>query len=117
MERRRRGPALRQGIVEISLQATDLAGNRSRPTRRVPVVVRYILLARHRVEVPAGGRFAIGVATDMPPYRWRFAGKSGVAHGRVLRLTAPGRAGHYRVFVTAPDGHADSAAVIVRAAP
>ena len=83
------GPALHQGIVRISLQATDLAGNLSRPTRSVPVVVRFIRLARRRVEVPAAGRFAIGVVTDMRAYRWRFAGKSGFAQGGVLRLTAP----------------------------
>jgi hypothetical protein len=111
------GPELRQGVVEISMRATDEAGNRSRETRRVPVVVRYIALGRHRVVVPAAGRFALSVVTDMPEYRWRFAGKSRAASERTLRLTAPAEPGRYRVFVTAPDGHADSAVVVVRGTP
>ena len=107
-------PPPRQGIVEISMRATDPAGNRSRPTRRVPVVVRYVKLGRNRVEVVPGGRFAIGVSTDMRSYRWRFAGGTGVASSRVLRLTAPEEPGTYTLFVRTPDGHADSAAVVVQ---
>ena len=108
------GPALRQGIVEISMRATDLAGNRSRPSRRVPVVVRYVVLGRDRVEVAPGGRFAIGVITDMSSYRWRFGGKTAVGSGSVLRLTAPDEAGSYTLYVRTPDGHADSAVVAVQ---
>ncbi len=107
------GSPLRQGVLEISMRATDLAGNRSRPSRTVPVVVRYIVLGRHRVEVAPGARFALGVVTDMPEYRWLFAAKGGVASGRVLRLTAPAEPGLYTVFVRAPDGHADRAVVVV----
>jgi hypothetical protein len=80
----------------------------------VPVVVRYVALGRHRVETAPGGRFALGVFTDQPSYRWRFAGKTGVGEGRVLRLTAPSEAGTYTVFVQTPDGHADRATVVVR---
>jgi flagellar hook capping protein FlgD len=108
------GPPPRQGVVEISMRATDLAGNRSRASRRAPVVVRYVKLGRTRIVVAPDGRFAIGVVTDQRSYRWRFAGKSGVASGRVLRLTAPSAPGTYMVFVQTPDGHADRATVIVR---
>ncbi len=113
------GPSrpLPQGVLQISMRSTDLAGNRSRETRRVPVVVRYIALARHRVDALPGGRFAIGVVTDMPRYRWLFAGRGAVATGRVLRLTAPLEPGSYTLYVKAPDGHADRAVVVVRAAP
>jgi hypothetical protein len=103
-----------QGTAEISMRATDLAGNRSRPTRRVPVVVRYIVLARDRIVAAPEERLAVGVVTDQGSYRWRFAGKSGTASGRVLRLTTPKAPGTYTVFVRAPDGHADRAAVVVR---
>jgi hypothetical protein len=110
-------PPPRQGIVEISMRAVDLAGNRSRESRRVPVVVRFIALARDRVEVEPEGRFAIGVATDVPRYRWRFGGRTAVATTRLLRLTAPAEPGRYTLFVRTPDGHADSATVVVREAP
>ncbi len=106
----------RQGIVEISMRATDPAGNRSRVSRTVPIVVRYIALARHRLAVKPGEGFAIGVVTDMPSYRWRFAGKAGLTSVRTLRLRAPETPGTYMVFVRAPDGHADSAVVVVREA-
>ncbi len=110
------GPSLRQGVIEISMRAIDLAGNRSRQTRRVPVVVRFIALARDRVEVVPGGRFAIGVSTDVPRYRWRFGGRTAVGSGPLLRLTAPEEPGTYTLFVRTPDGHADSATVVVQEA-
>jgi hypothetical protein len=103
----------RQGVVAISMRATDPAGNRSRVSRRVPVVVRYIALARHRIAVKPGEGFAIGVVTDMPSYRWRFAGKAGLTSVRTLRLRAPDAPGTYTVFVRAPDGHAARAVVFV----
>ena len=77
------------------MRAIDLAGNRSRQTRRVPVVVRFVALGRDRVEVAPGGRFAIGVSTDVPRYRWRFGGRTAVASGPLLRLTAPEEPGTY----------------------
>jgi len=106
----------RQGIVEISMRATDPAGNRSRVSRAVSVVVRYIALARHRIVAKSGEGFAVGVITDMPSYRWRFAGMAGLTSVRTLRLRAPETPGTYMVFVRAPDGHADSAVVVVREA-
>jgi hypothetical protein len=104
-----------QGLLRVSMRAVDLAGNRSAETRSVPVVVRYVALGRHRVDVDAKGRFAIGVFTDQPRYRWVFAGRSGMAGGRVLRLTAPKYPGRYLLFVSTPDGHADRAVIVVRA--
>jgi hypothetical protein len=110
------GSPPRQGVVEIAMRATDPAGNRSSTSRAVPIVVRYIALARHRIAVKRGEGFAIGVVTDMPSYRWRFAGKAGRTGVRTLRLRAPNAPGRYMVFVRAQDGHADSAAVVVREA-
>jgi hypothetical protein len=104
-----------QGTLEISMRAVDLAGNPSAETRSVPVVVRYVALGRHRVEVAPKGRFAIGVFTDQPRYRWIFAGRSAVATDHVLRLTAPKWPGRYMLYVRTPDGHADRAVVVVRA--
>ena len=80
----------------------------------MPVVVRFIALGRDRVEVVPGGRFAIGVSTDVPRYRWRFGGRTAVGSGPLLRLTAPEEPGTYTLFVRTPDGHADSATVVVQ---
>jgi hypothetical protein len=104
-----------QGIVPVSMRATDLAGNASAETRRVPVVVRYVKLGRDRLVVEALQRFAVGVFTDQPRYRWRFAGRTGLSSAPSLRLTAPRRPGRTTLFVTTPDGHADSATILVRA--
>lgn len=106
----------RQGLIEITMRATDPAGNRSRASRAIPVVVRYIALARHRIVVKPGEGLAVGVVTDMPSYRWRFGGKAGRTSVHTLRLRAPQTPGTYMVFVRAPDGHADSAVVVVREA-
>lgn len=104
---------LRPGRYRLQLAAQDRAGN---TTRRVPagtVRVRYIELARNVIRARAGFRFGVGVSTDAPNYRYRFAGGRGVGGGRFLRIRAPEEAGRYRVYVQA-NRHADSALVIVR---
>jgi len=93
------GRPVRPGIYEIRLRAVDRAGNRSRSTRAVPVRVRYVELARERIEAEPGRRFSVGVLTDAASYRWRFAGRTGTSRSRVLRLVAPDEPGTYSLYV------------------
>lgn len=106
------GRTVRPGTFEIRVRAFDLAGNRSSSRRVVPVVVRYVELARERIEVVAGRRFSVRVSTDARSYRWLFAGDRGIARRQVLVLRAPETPGEYRVYVSVR-GRADSANVLV----
>jgi hypothetical protein len=110
------GKSVRPKTYEIRLRAFDRAGNRSSTRRVVPVVVRYVELARDRIEVAAGRRFSVRVTADALTYRWVFAGRRGIARRRVLVLRAPETPGEYRVYVTVR-GKADSARVIVTKPP
>jgi hypothetical protein len=76
------------------------------------VRVRYVELARDRVEVVAGRRFGIRVSTDATSYRWLFAGERGAGSAELLVLRAPETPGTYTVYV-AVGSHADKAAVVV----
>ena len=110
------GRTVRAGRYEIRLRAFDRAGNRSSTRRVVPVVVRYVRLARNRIEVRSGRRFSVRVSADALTYRWILAGERGIARRRVLVLQAPERPGRYRLIVSAR-GRADSAAVVVIRTP
>ena len=107
------GRPVSPGTYEIRLRAFDRAGNRSSSRRIIPVVARYIELARERIEVVAGRRFSVRVLTDAVSYRWLFAGERGVRRKRVLVLRAPETSGTYRVFVSLQGRFADSAEVVV----
>jgi hypothetical protein len=104
---------LRPGRYRLELAVQDRAGNTSRRVPAGTVRVRYIELARNVVRARAGFRFGVGVSTDAPNYRYRFAGRRGVGGGRFLRIRAPEEEGRYRLYVQA-NRHADSALVIVR---
>ena len=106
------GRPVRPGTYEIRLRAFDRAGNRSSSRRAVQVVVRYVELARERIEVVAGRRFTVGVSTDAISYRWLFAGDRGTARRRSLVLRAPETPGEYRVYASV-GRFADSAEVVV----
>jgi len=106
------GRPVRPGTYEIRLRAVDRAGNRSPRTRAVPVRVRYVELARDRVEVVAGKRFSVRVLTDARTYRWVFAGEKGVGRRQVLVLRAPETPGTYTLYVSV-GGRADKVEVIV----
>jgi hypothetical protein len=106
------GGSVRPGTYEIRLRAFDQAGNRSRRTGAVAVRVRYVELARDRVEVVAGRRFGIRVSTDATSYRWLFAGERGAGSAELLVLRAPETPGTYTVYVTV-GSHADKADVVV----
>jgi FlgD Ig-like domain len=107
------GAPLRPGLHRLQLAAQDRAGNTSQRFDAGTVRVRYIELARNVIRVRAGLRFGVGVSTDAPNYRYRFAGGRAVGGGPFLRLRAPEEEGRYRLFVRA-NRHADSALVIVR---
>jgi FlgD Ig-like domain len=106
------GRPVRPGTYEIRVRALDRAGNRSRRTRAVPVRVRYVELARERIEVVAGRRFGVRVSTDADSYRWLFAGERGVGRADLLVLRAPEEPGTYTVYVTVGQW-ADKAEVVV----
>ena len=108
------GHPVRPGTYEIRLRAFDRAGNRSPRTRAVPVRVRYVELARDRIEVVAGKRFSVRVLRDARSYRWLFAGDKGSARRRVLVLRAPETPGTYYLYVSV-GGRADRAEVVVSA--
>ena len=107
------GRPVRPGTYEIRLRAFDRAGNRSSSQRNIPVVVRYIELARESIEVAAGRRFSVRVLSDAASYRWVFAGERGVGRRQVLVLRAPETPGSYRLFVSLHGRFADSAEVVV----
>lgn len=104
---------LRPGRYRLELAAQDRAGNTSKRVPAGTVRVRYIELARNVIRARAGFRFGVGVSTDAPNYRYRFAGRRGVGGGRFLRIRAPEEEGRFRLYVRA-NRHADSALVIVR---
>jgi hypothetical protein len=104
---------LRPGRYRLHIAAADRAGNVSPRAWAGMVRVRYIELARNVIRTRAGFRFGVGVSTDAPNYRHRFAGRRGVGGGRYLVLRAPEEEGRYRLYVQA-NRHADSALVIVR---
>lgn len=110
------GGSVPPGTYEIRLRAFDQAGNRSRRTRAVLVRVRYVELARDRVEVIAGRRFGIRVSTDATSYRWLFAGERGESREELLVLRAPETPGTYSVYVTVGN-HADKTEVVVAEPP
>jgi FlgD Ig-like domain len=110
------GASVRPATYEIRLRAFDQAGNRSRRTRAVAVRVRYVELARERVEVGAGKRFGIRVSTDATSYRWLFAGERGAGRDELLVLRAPDTPGDYTVYVTV-GSHADKTEVAVTEPP
>ncbi len=108
--------SLRPGTYGIRLRAVDRVGNRSGSTREVPVRVRYVELARERIEAVAGKRFSVRVSTDADSYRWLFAGETGTSRSAVLVLRAPETPGAYTLYVSVR-GRADKAEVVVSEAP
>ena len=100
----------------LSVGALDAAGNETPAGERkdLRVVVRYIEVSAHRVNVRAGARFHVSVETAAPRYTWRLGRQHGAAHGKVLRLRAPTKRGTYHLVV-AEHGH--TATVLVKVRP
>jgi hypothetical protein len=107
------GRPVRPGTYELRLRAFDRAGNRSSRTRAVFVRVRYVELARDRIDALSGGRVAVRVDADASSYRWLFNGRRGTARKRILRLRAPEEPGRYVLYVKV-GRWADRAEVFVR---
>lgn len=112
------------GVHTIALEAHDLAGNVSAPTRALPVRIRYVEVVAVRATRRA---LRFTVSTDARPFRWSFVrlrargGGRTVASGRSerLRVVVPFRPvlapGRYLVRVAA-NGRRDEARVVVRRA-
>jgi hypothetical protein len=104
--------SLPPGRYLLAAAAQDRAGNRSAGKPFAIAQIRYVTLARKRVVVRPGGRFAIRVSTDAPRVEWRLHGRSGTLPRGTLRLRAPKRPGVYRLYVTAAT-HTAACAVVV----
>jgi hypothetical protein len=103
---------VRAGRYVLSIAARDVAGNQSKAIPFAIAQVRYVVLARSRVVVRPGGRFALRVSTDAPVVHWTLHGRSGDERRGTLHLRAPKRAGVYHLYVSAA-GHAAQCAVVV----
>ena len=100
------------GNYVLSISAEDLAGNVTRPFPFAIVQIRYITLARTRILVRPGARFAVRVSHDSPTVSWILHGRHGIARGLTLHLRAPKKRGVYRLYVTAAT-HTAKALVVV----
>jgi hypothetical protein len=72
-----KGRPAHPGRYLLTVAAQDEAGNVSKGFPFAIAQVRYLTLARDRVVVRPGGRFALRVSTDYPTVGWRLHG----AHG------------------------------------
>jgi FlgD Ig-like domain len=106
------GKALGPGVHRLQLAAQDRAGNLSDGGAPFDVVVRYLALARDRIQAKAGTRFGVRVSADAP-VRWRLGAREGSAKPGLLVVRAPKQAGRYTLVVRVGD-HTARAAVIVR---
>jgi hypothetical protein len=89
------------GRYVLAIAARDRAGNQSTGVRIAIGQVRYLTLARTRVVVRPGGRFALRVSTDAPQVEWLLHGRHGSLPRGTLHLRAPQAAGVYRLYLTA----------------
>jgi hypothetical protein len=92
--------SLPPGRYVLKIAARDRAGNRSTGVAFAIAQVRYVTLARKRVVVRPGGRFALRVSTDAPQVDWLLHGRHGTLPRGTLRLRAPKSAGVYRLYVS-----------------
>jgi FlgD Ig-like domain len=106
------GRGLAPGVHRLQLAAQDRAGNLSEAGKPFDVVLRYVGLARDRIEAKARTRFGVRVSADAP-VRWRLGVREGTAKPGLLVVRAPPRPGRYTLVVRAGD-HVARAAVIVR---
>ena len=106
------GKALAPGVHRLQLAAQDRAGNLSDAGAPFDVVVRYVALARDRLQAKAGTRFGVRVSADAP-VRWRLGAREGSAKPGLLVVPAPKQAGRYALVVRVGH-HTARAAVIVR---
>ena len=110
------GEAADPGRYVVTVGATDLAGNVGRPTRGVPVDVRYVSVGRRFFSVRPGGTVVVSVRADARSFRWRLGARSGVARTGTLRVVAPRQPGRFTLTVSV-GAHSARAAVVVRRPP
>jgi hypothetical protein len=89
------------GRYLLTLAGQDRAGNVSKGFPFAIAQVRYLTLARDRVVVAPGKRFALRISTDVPTIAWRLNGRRGEQRSGTLHFRAPRAAGVYRLFVVA----------------
>jgi hypothetical protein len=106
------GVGAKPGNYVLWAAAQDTAGNLAKPTAFAVVQVRYVVLARSRVVVKPGAKFALRVSTDAPKVHWSLHGRSGDLPRGTLHLTAPRSHGVFHLYVTAA-GHAARCTVVV----
>ena len=94
------------------MASQDEAGNRSKGAPFAIATVRYLTLARERVVVRPGGRFALRVSTDFPTVHWTLHGRSGTQARGTLHFRAPTSVGVFRLYITA-GSHAARCTVVV----
>jgi hypothetical protein len=90
----------RPGRYLLTVSAQDVAGNVSKGVPVAVAQVRYVVLARDRVVVAPGARFALRVSTDAPTVHWRLRGRSGVEPSGTLHFRAPTSSGVFKLYVT-----------------
>jgi hypothetical protein len=88
------------GRYVLGVAAQDVAGNRSKGYPFAIVQIRYVVLARTRVVVKSGGKFALRVSTDAPTVHWTLHGRSGTEPRGTLHFRAPKRAGVYKLYIS-----------------
>jgi hypothetical protein len=88
----------RPGKYRLTVAARDVAGNLSRASRAVTIVIPLRLLTS-RVRAAAGSRFAVRVVSDGRAYHWKLGHRSGFASTRRLDLRAPQNPGRYKLVI------------------
>jgi hypothetical protein len=106
------GRPARPGPHRLTVVAQDTAGNVGLP-RSIPVRVRYVELARDRIEAKGRTRFGVRVFADARVH-FRFVGRSGTAAPGLMILRAPAKPGRYPLVVRVGE-HSARATVIVSA--
>jgi hypothetical protein len=106
------GVRARPGRYVLSVSAQDAAGNVAKSYPFAIAQVRFITLARKRVVVRPGGKFALRVSTDTPTVRWQLNGRHGVLPRGTLHLRAPKSTGVFNLYVFAGT-HVARCAVVV----
>lgn len=103
------------GTYTLTVGAEDLAGNVTPAAQRKQVVVtiRYVAIARRRIQARSGARFSVRVEAEAGPYTWSFAHRHGTSRATILHLRAPKQSGRYRLTISAAK-HTASAPVVVR---
>jgi len=107
------GRSFPAGTYRLTLVAEDEAGNISRPAPAGTVRIRYIELSPSLLRTRVRSRFRVKVDTDAASYAWRFGGRTGLASGKTLALTARKR-GRYPLTVEESGHHARTVVIVTR---